>query len=245
MSSVTLDTVGWYGRCVDDLILVGKAYRIEEDKTPVHVKGLRVGLCRSPAWHAIEPGGEMALAAAAERLAAEGAIVEELVLPDPFNRLIEAQNTIVNAEGGVSFLPEYVNAHAILAPDLRAKVDNAIGTTPESLLAAYTLADSCRPVFDGLFGSDLDVVLTPSSPGEAPPGLHTTGNAIFNRMWTLLHVPNVGIPSGFGPHDLPVGVTLVGKRLSEARQMAIAKALAPIIDTDADLRMRRLLGTGS
>src|SRR5204862_951382 len=28
MSSITLDTVGWYGRSVDDLILVGSAYRL-------------------------------------------------------------------------------------------------------------------------------------------------------------------------------------------------------------------------
>ena len=242
MSSMTLDTVGWYGRCIEDLILVGTAFRIPEDKTPVQVKGLRVGLCRSPAWHAIEPGGEMALAAAAERLADAGAVVEELVLPEPFNGLIEAQNIIVNAEGGVSFLPEYANAYGMLAPDLRGKVENVLGTTPEQLLAAYALADSCRPVFDSLFGPSLDVVLTPSSPGEAPVGLHTTGNAIFNRMWTLLHVPNVGIPACFGPAGLPVGVTLVGKRLSDARLMAIAKAVAPIIDTGIGERERRLFG---
>ena len=242
MSSMTLDTVGWYGRCVEDLILVGTAYRIPEDTTPVQVKGLRVGLCKSPAWHAIEPGGEMALAVAAERLAAAGAIVEELTLPPAFDGLIAAQNIIVNAEGGSSFLPEYANAYGILAPDLRAKVENAIGTTPEQLLAAYALADSCRPVFDALFGPTLDVILTPSSPGEAPVGLHTTGNAIFNRMWTLLHGPNVGIPACFGPAGLPVGVTLVGKRYDDARLMAIAKAVAPIIDTFADERERRLFG---
>ncbi len=240
MSSMTLDTVGWYGRCVEDLILVGTAYRIAEDATPVSVKGLRVGLCKSPAWHAIEAGGEQALATAAARLEDAGAIVEELVLPEPFNGLIEAQNIIVNAEGASSFLPEYTNAYGILAPDLRAKVENAIGTTPEQLVAAYSLADSCRPVFDSLFGPTLDVILTPSSPGEAPVGLHTTGNAIFNRMWTLLHVPNVGIPACFGPAGLPVGVTLVGKRYSDARLMAIAKAVAPVIDTFAAERERRL-----
>lgn len=97
-------------------------------------------------------------------------------------------------------------------------------------------------MFDSLFGPSLDVVLTPSSPGEAPVGLHTTGNAIFNRMWTLLHVPNVGIPACFGPAGLPVGVTLVGKRLSDARLMAIAKAVAPIIDTGIGERERRLFG---
>lgn len=242
MSSITLDTIGWYGRCVDDLILVGKAFRIPEDTTPVTVKGLRVGLCRSPVWHAIEPGGEIALDTAAQRLIAAGAIVEELVLPEPFNRMHDAHADIANAEGGASFLPEYVNANALLTPDLKAKVENVRGTSPQKLLASYALADSCRPVFDGLFGPSVDVVLTPSAPGEAPVGLHTTGNAIFNSMWTLLHVPNVGIPCCRGPRNLPVGVTLVGPQLSDARLMAIASALAPIIDADPQAGLRELCG---
>ncbi len=240
MSSITLDTVGWYGRSVDDLILVGTAYRLAEDTTPVTVKNLRVGLCRSPMWHAIEPAGATALETAAKRLADAGAIVEDLVLPDPFNHLPEAQDTIVRSEGGVSFLPEYVNANALLAPDLKAKVDNPTGITRETLLAAYALADSCRPMFDAMFGAHLDVVLTPSAPGEAPKGLHTTGNAIFNRMWTLLHVPCVGIPSCRGPNNLPVGVTLVGPRLTDARLLAIAKAVAPVIDADPQSGLREL-----
>jgi Asp-tRNA(Asn)/Glu-tRNA(Gln) amidotransferase A subunit family amidase len=238
MSSVTLDTTGWYGRSVDDLILVGTAYRLAEHTTPVAVTGLRVGLCRSPMWDAIEPAGAAALETAAKRLAAAGAIVEELVLPTPFDRLTDAQNTIVTAEGGVSFLPEYVNAFALLAPDLRAKVETAISR--EALLAAYAVADACRPVFDGLFGRSLDVVLTPSAPGEAPKGLHTTGNAIFNRMWTLLHVPCVGIPVGRGPTNLPVGVTLVGPRLTDARLLAIAGTVAPVIDADPTAGLREL-----
>jgi Asp-tRNA(Asn)/Glu-tRNA(Gln) amidotransferase A subunit family amidase len=240
MSSITLDTVGWYGRSIDDLILVGTAYRLPVDTAPVAVKGLRVGLCRSPVWHAIEPAGATALETAAKRLLDAGAIVEELVLPSPFDLLPEAQNTIVTAEGRVSFLPEYVNAHALLAPDLKAKVES--GITREELLAAYAVADTCRPVFDGMFGSSLDVVLTPSAPGEAPEGLHTTGNAIFNRMWTLLHVPCVGIPAYRGPNNLPVGVTLVGPRLTDARLLAISKALAPIIDSDPQVGLRDLCG---
>jgi Asp-tRNA(Asn)/Glu-tRNA(Gln) amidotransferase A subunit family amidase len=240
MSSITLDTVGWYARCVDDLILVGTAFRIPEDTTPVSVKGLRVGLCRSSVWHAIEPGGKIALETAARRLADAGAIVEELSLPVPFARLHDAHTAIVNSEGGASFLPEYVNARALLAPDLRAKVENERTITPEQLLEAYALADSCRPVLDAMFGPNLDVILTPSAPGEAPEGLHTTGDAIFNRMWTLLHGPNINIPVCRGPKNLPVGVTLVGKRLSDARLMAIAKAAAPVLDTEAAERLREL-----
>ncbi len=55
MSSITLDTIGWYGRCVEDLIFVAEAFRIPRDGMPVSVKGLRVGLCRSPVWREIEP----------------------------------------------------------------------------------------------------------------------------------------------------------------------------------------------
>ena len=87
----------------------------------------------------------------------------------------EAHADIVQTEGGTSFLPEYLSSYAILAADLRGKVENARGVTPEKLLASYALADSCRPTFDRLFGRGLDVILTPSAPGEAPEGLHTTG----------------------------------------------------------------------
>jgi Asp-tRNA(Asn)/Glu-tRNA(Gln) amidotransferase A subunit family amidase len=39
---------------------------------------------------------------------------------------------------------------------------------------------------------------------------------------------------------LPVGVTLVGPRYGDARLLAIAKALAPVIDADPQSAMREL-----
>jgi Asp-tRNA(Asn)/Glu-tRNA(Gln) amidotransferase A subunit family amidase len=242
MSSMTLDTVGWYARCVDDLAMVADAFRFPKATEPFRTgpEGLRVGLCRSPVWSSIEPAGADALMLASKRLQDAGAIVEELILPDPFNGLHDAHADIVQTEGGWSFLPEYLSSHAILAPDLRGKVENVRGVTPEKLLASYALADSCRPAFDNLFGRGLDVILTPGACGEAPEGLHTTGNAIFNSMWTLLHVPCVAIPVGRGPKGLPVGIQIVGPRLSDQKLLAIAKALAPVIDTDPKAPLREL-----
>ncbi len=240
MSSITLDTIGWYGRSVDDLIMVAEAFRIPTDPFAVAVKGLRVGLCRGPVWREIEPAGEWALSTAAKRLAEAGAIVEELELPEPFSRLHAAHTVIAESEGAAAFLPEYVNAHALLATTLRERVENVLQLTSSQILAAYALADQCRPVLDGMFGPKLDVILTPSSKGEAPEGLHTTGDAVFNKMWTLMHGPNVGIPVCFGPTGLPVGVTLVGPQMGDGRLLAIARACAPVIDTDAAERKRRL-----
>ena len=204
-------------------------------------KGVRVGLCRSPVWDQIEPAGEAALLLAAKRLADAGAIVEDLDLPTPCEGLATAYADIAYAEGSVSFLPEYLGAPERLADDLCARVNNKRGVTPQALLAAYTIADRCRPIFDELsFGPALDVILTPSTRGEAPEGLHTTGEAVFNANWTLLHVPCVGIPVGRGPKGLPVGVTLVGPRFGDKRLLAIAKALAPVIDADPQSALREL-----
>ncbi len=242
MSSMTLDTVGWYARCADDLAMVAGAFRFPKASEPYRAgpEGLRVGLCRSPVWSSIEPAGADALMLAARRLQDAGAIVEELIMPDPFNHLFDSHTDIIQTEGGWSFLPEYMSSYPILAPDLRGKVENVRGVTPEKLLASYALADSCRPAFDQLFGRALDVILTPSVRGEAPEGLHTTGEATFNSIWTLLHVPCIAIPVGRGPNGLPVGVQIVGPRLSDMRLLDIARALAPVIDTDPRAPLREL-----
>jgi Asp-tRNA(Asn)/Glu-tRNA(Gln) amidotransferase A subunit family amidase len=86
----------------------------------------------------------------------------------------------------------------------------------------------------------LAVILTPSSRGEAPVGPHSTREDVFNRMWTLLHAPNVGIPACFAPPGPPVGVTLITGRFTDARLLAIAAACAPVIDQEVEARKKRL-----
>jgi Asp-tRNA(Asn)/Glu-tRNA(Gln) amidotransferase A subunit family amidase len=91
-----------------------------------------------------------------------------------------------------------------------------------------------------MFGAKLDVVLTPASCGDAPEGLHTTGDAIFNGIWTLLHVPCVAIPCIRTERRLPVGIQLVGPRFSDTRLLAIAAACAPAIDAEPDWALKTL-----
>jgi Asp-tRNA(Asn)/Glu-tRNA(Gln) amidotransferase A subunit family amidase len=44
----------------------------------------------------------------------------------------------------------------------------------------------------------------------------------MNRMWTLLHLPCVGVPAGRGPCGLPVGLQVVGRAGDDARVLAAA-----------------------
>lgn len=231
----SLDTLGWYGRSPDDLVLVARAFRLwhMEALPTISVKGLKVGVARTSNWDKVAPETVAAIERAAGLMAEEGAEVFDLDLPAGFEHLTDAQATVSAAEGMVHFLPEYLQHHHLLHEDFRKRVENSTGVTPESYLRAINLAAACRAQFDALFGATLDVVLTPSALGEAPVGPHeTTGDALMNRMWTLLHAPCVNIPGAKGPNGLPVGVTLAGPRLGDARLLAIARAVAPVLDPD-------------
>lgn len=71
---------------------------------------------------------------------------------------------------------------------------------------ALDTANRARAAFSGAL-SNLDVVLTYSALGAAPKGLGSTGDARFNRLWTLLGVPRVNVPADIADDGLPVGVT--------------------------------------
>jgi Asp-tRNA(Asn)/Glu-tRNA(Gln) amidotransferase A subunit family amidase len=239
--STMLDTVGWYGRSVDDLALVGSAFRLPglAESKSVDPAGLRVAYCETPFWDRAEPAMRNAMDIAARRLEKAGATIVPLVLPEKFAGLADAQSTVMFGEGRAAFLPQYLIQGGDLHPEFIRTVLGQRGVTPQSLVAAYDLADACRREFDALF-ADFHVVLTPASAGEAPEGLHTVGDWIFNGFWTLLHMPCLAIPTTTGPKNLPVGIQLVGPRLGDARLIAIAQSLAPFIDIESEDRLRQL-----
>jgi Asp-tRNA(Asn)/Glu-tRNA(Gln) amidotransferase A subunit family amidase len=68
-----------------------------------------------------------------------------------------------------------------------------------------------------------DLLLAPSARGEAPSGLGSTGDAIFNRFWTLLGTPCVALPFNTGPFGLPLSVQLVGPRGKDDQLIAWAR----------------------
>jgi Asp-tRNA(Asn)/Glu-tRNA(Gln) amidotransferase A subunit family amidase len=93
--------------------------------------------------------------------------------------------------------------------------------SPAAYDEAVSLAAECRSLLEGIF-SGVDVLLAPSAIGEAPEGLASTGDPIFNRIWTLLRVPCINIPVNTGPRELPVGLQMVGPVGADPRLLAVA-----------------------
>ncbi|MDP1839516.1 MAG: amidase family protein, partial [Reyranella sp.] len=86
-----------------------------------------------------------------------------------------------------------------------------------------------RTHVDQLFDK-VDVLLTPSAPGEAPEGIAFTGDPVFNSIWTLAHTPCVTLPAGTGAKGLPLGLQLVGLRHADDRLLSTAAWVAAHLD---------------
>ena len=92
--------------------------------------------------------------------------------------------------------------------------------TLDEFRAAWREADRMRAAANDWAGG-FDAILTLPGPGQAPKTLASTGDAIFNGLWTLLQMPCLTMPAGEGPDGLPVGIQLVGKRHADARLLDI------------------------
>ena len=224
--SASLDTVGWFGRSAADLALLYGVF--DRAEAPVFtVENSRIGLCRSPVWNKADAATRSALEAAAEILRRAGAHVIDLELPAPFENLADLQCLIMRYEASSAFLPEYRTNPNELHTSIREQVENIDGYTRSQLCTAYDVAAQCRATFDKI-ASGYDAVLTPSTVGEAPLGLASTGDFIFNCIWTLLHVPCVNVPGFSAVNGMPVGLTVTGPRFSDRRMVSVAAAFGEL-----------------
>ncbi|MBO04293.1 MAG: amidase [Chloroflexi bacterium] len=226
-----LDTVGWYGRDVGDLALMASLYEIPgaSDLPPIDLPNLRIGLCRSPVWQRADSATQNALDEARSRLQSVGVETTSVDLPEEFSAIPEAVATMMRGDARIAFLPEYRMSTDELHTDFKADVENRRHIGPEMLSEAYDTAAACRAKFSDVF-QDLDALLTPSAPGEAVLFEEGHGDPVFNVIWSALHAPVINIPGMVGPTGLPVGLSLVGPRYSDARILAISKVLSPALE---------------
>jgi Asp-tRNA(Asn)/Glu-tRNA(Gln) amidotransferase A subunit family amidase len=222
LMAFSLDTIGTMARSVADCALLAAAVSRRDLGDPERSpdRPLRIGVCRSPAWAQADAATQALLTDSAARLARAGAIVSDLELPESFAAVMDAQVLVMSAESASSLAWEMAVARDQLSEGLRDRMEWGLAQSPEALDAALAVMRGARLAFAGAT-ADVDVLLTPSAPGEAPEGIAWTGDPAFNALWTALHVPCVTVPAGTGPAGMPLGIQLVG-RLGEDRAVLAA-----------------------
>jgi Asp-tRNA(Asn)/Glu-tRNA(Gln) amidotransferase A subunit family amidase len=120
--------------------------------------------------------------------------VREFDLPPGSETLLDRHYVIMGYETARALAWEYEDIAKWIRATLKPCLDEGWRVT--------------RAEYDAV--REVDLLFTPSAPGEAWRSLASTGDPVFNRAWTLLGVPCVIVRYGMGEHGLPLGVQLVG-----------------------------------
>ena len=180
----------------------------------------RIGVVTQDFAGVPEPEGAAALQFAAVAAERAGARVHAVPMPEIVAAAWRAQPVIQEFEAHQALAWEYRVHYDAIAPLLRARLDQTRGTPPAAYDEAMRVARLARLALAQMF-DDHDVLLALSAPGAAPSGLGSTGDARYNRVWTLMGVPCVNIPVLIG--ELPVGVQVISREGNDAGALAAAR----------------------
>ena len=227
--SPTLDQPGLFARSVEDVALAFAALREgpEASRTETWplsplVRSPRLAAVRSPVWSQAEPAARQSFSESLARLRTAGAEVTEAELPAAFDKAHAVHRTIMAFEAARTLEALQSQQRAKLSAVLNRFLDegHAIDAAAhaEALAQRQTLQAAFRPFLAGF-----DAIVTPPTRGEAPATLEHTGDPVFCTIWTLLGVPALSLPVGFGPQGLPLGLQIVGTLQDDAHLLRVAR----------------------
>jgi len=227
----SFDTLGLFTRSIDDAALFRSVLLRDrwEPLSAISLSDIRLAFCRTPHWQEAEISTQSLLEQAVGDLRQAGACINDLELPDALEQVKEAARWVSGFEFARSLTYELTNHNDKLSRVLRE------GRAADGLQCSYAqYATSLQTIAKGRLElardfDQYDAILAPSAAGEAPPGIDSSGNPVFNRLWNDLHVPSINIPAFVGPNGLPIGLQLIGKWQRDRELLQIAKCIQQAI----------------
>jgi amidase len=229
-NSDLMDEVGVFARGVDDAALAASVMAAKPAWKELPHEGQRgaspiIGLVPTSQANAASPSMLAALENVFRHVLQRGARRADVTWPRVFDGLFAAQKAVQLFETARALAAEFAYRRGQLSGRLIEVIEQGRALSVDEYAAALQLRRACIAAIDSLFGA-ADLIITPSAPGEAPKGLASTGDPVFNRPWHLLGCPMINLPVpaslGHGESGLPLGVSLVARPGEDARLWAAA-----------------------
>jgi Asp-tRNA(Asn)/Glu-tRNA(Gln) amidotransferase A subunit family amidase len=227
--SPSLDTLGCFGRSVGDVALGVAA--MSNDLSLAEIDQLhnkpRVAICKTKDWSfaSKETAGALALARFTAEAIAKG-VVQDISLPAACKDLTLLQTRIMSFEMARALIFERTRYSKKLSPQLLQQLSEGAEIPYEQYQKDLMKAQAARFAIAQLFDNEVDILIAPSAPGEAPLAKEGTGNPIFCRGWTLSGLPCINLNVSSGPNGLPVGVQLIAGPGKDRFLLSAARAFA-------------------
>lgn len=219
-----LDHPGIYARSLEDIARIGdvlmqhdpadfdmrghpNAHLMDAIKAGAPEKAPRIAFVKGPMWAAAEPYMDELFADVVKTL---GGTAQEIEMTGIFDQALDCHVTVMMANI-ITNLGDYIREHPDkLHPETLRRTKDSFDIKAEDYIKAIEFRDTIAAAVDHIF-DHWDVIITPAAPGEAPVGLESTGNAIFQKLWTLVGTPSLTLPMLKGPNGMPIGVQVHGR----------------------------------
>ncbi|MDP2732818.1 MAG: amidase, partial [Hoeflea sp.] len=242
--SPTLDRVGVFARSVEDAAMLAEVLFGHDDADRLtapapHPRLLSVAMSqapvtpmfafvRSPYWDQAGPSCREAMEELSGHLG-EGCFEAEL--PALFSEAVSVRTRINQAEMSKLYHRFSRDGLDLLSDGTRAALEKGGKVLAHDYIAALDWPDYLYAALDEIF-QRCDAIITPAAPGPAPKGLESTGDPVFNAIWTLCGTPATTLPLFADEDGMPMGVQLVGPRGGDARLLRTARWLVKHLETD-------------
>ena len=234
--SASLDTVGVFGRSVADVAMVADTlfgYQAEDASTTLSPAARLLEIAstnppviptfafvKTPFWSLADEPMQMALQELADIL---GERCFEAQLPNAFADAVTIRARINQAEMAKNFHGYRRTGDDQLSNEIKAFMNAGDQVLARDYLSALDWPAVFNAGLDEVF-ERCDAILTPATTGVAP-GLETTGDAVFNGLWTLCGTPAITLPLFSADDGMPMGVQLIGRCGDDARLLRTARWL--------------------
>ena len=235
--SGSLDHVGLMARSVNDVAYAFNSLRnrsiLEPDaivlpSVPMDAQtGLaptqapRLAWLKTPFDHLISAEQTKAMADAVAVMRQNGAVVEEFSLPDNYWQGMDMLQCLLECDASAIHDEHEKNHAALLGESITDLVHKGRKRTAIEYLHVRTAQRALRHDAINQF-KGFDAVLTVPATGEAPEGLHYTGDASFCALWSFLGLPAITLPIARSAKGLPLGLQLVAGYKQDAHLMRVA-----------------------
>ncbi|MBA4175579.1 MAG: amidase [Leptothrix sp. (in: Bacteria)] len=235
--SPTLDQVGVFARCIEDLAWVAELMA-GDDGHDSSTRGVTprplLSVCRAvppttprfcfiktPWWSQVDDEARAACEAFIDLMQGLVTVVD---MPAIAEQAVPWLGIVNEAELACALQHEYRHHADALSPGLRRRVERGMAMPVLDYLIAKNAMPRVTHAFDGHF-ERFDAILCPAALGSAPKGLASTGNPVMQTVWSFCGLPALSLPLLELSRGLPLGVQAVGSRHSDDRLFRDARWL--------------------
>lgn len=231
----TLDTIGWFGRSVDDIEILFEAFRVRGLNYPFvngHVvkkplpARVKLAIFKGPNWKHASSEATGHFDDALKKLGGHGFDAVDFSLPE-FEEIFEAHERIYCRALSYYFRAEQRNTRDSISKVLLRMLDDGEKITPATYQAdILRQAELTKTYFDAF---PADVVATLSAGGECPVGLYAPDRPDSCKIWTYLGMPVISLPLFTAASGRPIGLQLIGRKYSDYTLLAVARRVASLL----------------